>query len=451
MTLEIRVPDIGDFKEVEVIELVVKPGDTVAVEDPLITVESDKATMDIPAPSAGVVRELKVKTGDKVSQGTLIALLDPVDLAADATPSEESKPAKAAPAKAAQPEAPAEPHEAAIEAEEPAAEASGDLELRTTPQPPPTLPRGAATVGGSASAKAHASPSVRKFARELGVQLGLVKGTGPKNRIQKSDVTTFIKGVVSGTSVSASGGFALPEIPPIDFSRFGEVETKPLSKIKRLTGQSLHRSWITVPHVTQFNEADFTEAEEFRQSKAADAERAGVKLTPVSFLLKACVAALRRFPEFNASLSPDGASLIYKKYFHIGVAVDTDQGLVVPVVHDVDQKGLFDIARELRDLAVRARERKLRPADLEGGCFTVSSLGGVGGTHFTPIINVPEVAILGVSRATTRPIYIDGELVPRLILPFSLSYDHRVIDGMLGAQFTEYLRTVLSDIRHILL
>ena len=428
MALEIRVPDIGNFKEVEVIDLLVKPGASVAVEDSLITVESDKATMDIPSPAAGVILELTVRQGDKVSQGSVIALLDPAgDGAAAKTPPASAKPIAA-------------PAPASVKAAAP-----------PTPQPPPTLPRGTVVAGDSASAKAHASPSIRKFARELGVQLGLVKGTGPKNRIQKSDVTAFVKGVVSGTSVSARGGFALPEIPPIDFSRFGAIESKPLSKIKRLTGQNLHRSWITVPHVTQFNEADFTEAEEFRKSKAAEAERAGIKLTPVSFLLKACVAALRRYPEFNASLSPDGEALIYKKYFHIGVAVDTDQGLVVPVVHDVDQKGLFDIARELRDLASKARDRKLRPADFEGGCFTVSSLGGVGGTQFTPIINVPEVAILGVSRATLRPIYVDGELVPRLILPFSLSYDHRVIDGMLAAEFTEYLRTILSDIRHILL
>ncbi|MCC6203104.1 MAG: 2-oxo acid dehydrogenase subunit E2 [Gammaproteobacteria bacterium] len=433
MALEIRVPDIGNFKEVEVIDLLVQPGAVIAVEDSLITVESDKATMDIPSPSAGVLLELKVQQGDKVAQGTLIALLDPA--VADAAA------AKSTPA-------PAKPTPAAAEKTVAAAEMAPSS---PTPQPPPTLPRGSVVAGDSASAKAHASPSVRKFARELGVQLGLVKGTGPKNRIQKSDVTAFVKGIVSGTSVSARGGFALPEIPPIDFSRFGTIESKPLSKVKRLTGQNLHRSWITVPHVTQFNEADFTEAEEFRKSKAAEAERAGIKLTPVSFLLKACVAALRRYPEFNASLAPDGEALIYKKYFHIGVAVDTDQGLVVPVVHDVDQKGLFDIARELRDLAVKARERKLRPADLEGGCFTVSSLGGVGGTQFTPIINVPEVAILGVSRATLRPVYLEGELVPRLILPFSLSYDHRVIDGMLAAEFTEYLRTILSDIRHILL
>ncbi|MGQ0657064.1 MAG: dihydrolipoyllysine-residue acetyltransferase [Chromatiales bacterium] len=427
------LPDIGSFKDVPIIEVLVKTGDRVKAEDPLITLESDKATMEIPAPYAGVVKEMKVAVGDKVSEGTPICVIE-----------EAAEVAAAARVDAARPQPPPPPAmPSALTVPAPAEPAAA--------RPPPAVPRGAQTVGGSASAKAHASPSTRIFARELGVDLGLVTGSGPKGRILKGDVKAFVKGAVSGTTIASSGRFALPEIPPIDFSKFGPVESVPLSRIRRLAGQNLQRSWIAVPHVTQFDEADITDLEEFRNSKLAAAKDKGVKLTLVSFLLKAVVTALAKYPQFCASLSADGESLVYKKYVHIGVAVNTEEGLVVPVVRDVDQKGLFDLAREVQILSSKARQRKLGPAEMQGGCFTISSLGGVGGSSFTPIINVPEVAILGVSPARMRPVYQDGEFVPRLMLPFALSYDHRVIDGVAGAQFTQYLSAVLSDIRQILL
>ncbi len=420
------LPDIGNFENVSIIEVHVKPGDTLKTEAPLLTLESDKATMDIPAPYDCRVKELKIAVGDTVSQGAPLAVLERLGaassrpVAAAATPPPATKPA------AVPPPAPAAPA-----------------------PPPATLPRGAQTVDTN-SARAHASPSVRRFARELGVDLGLVYGRGPKGRILKDDVKAFTKAMLSGGKLRG-GGFDLPAQPPIDFSKFGPVESKPLPRLKRLSGQALHRSWITVPHVTQFDEADITDLEEFRHSKLKEAECKGVKLTLVSFLLKAVVAALEKYPVFCASLSPDGEALIHKKYFHIGVAVNTDQGLVVPVIRDVDQKGLFEIAREIQAASDKVRSGKFAPADIQGGCFTVSSLGGVGGGYFTPIINQPEVAILGVSRAVKRPVFRDDAFVPRLVLPFALSYDHRVIDGVAGAQFTQYLSTVLSDIRQILL
>ena len=316
-------------------------------------------------------------------------------------------------------------------------------------KPPPKTPAGAQTAGTSASARAHASPGVRKYARELGVDLGLVQGSGKAGRILKEDITAFTKSVMTGERVFDRP--ALQEVPPVDFSRFGPVEIRPLSRLKRLGGQNLHRNWVNVPHVTQHDETDITELEAFRQSKKSEAKRRGVKLTLLSFLIKAVVVALRKYPEFNASLGPDGKELIYKQYFHIGVAVNTDQGLLVPVVKDANLKGMFELAAELEELAQKARDKKLRPADMEGGCFTISSLGHIGGTGFTPIINSPEVAILGVSRAATRPVYRDGKLEPRLILPYSLSYDHRVIDGVAAAQFTRSLGEILTDIRDILL
>jgi pyruvate dehydrogenase E2 component (dihydrolipoamide acetyltransferase) len=307
-------------------------------------------------------------------------------------------------------------------------------------------------VDANLSAKAHASPSVRRFARELGVDLGLVRGSARKGRITKDDVKAFTKAVMSGNRVfEQGGGFALPQIPAIDFSKFGPVETKSLPRLKRLSAQNLHRSWITVPHVTQFDEADISELEEFRKSKLEEAKKKGLKLTLLTFLVKAAVVALRKFPDFNVSLTPDGESVVSKQYYHIGFAVNTDQGLMVPVIRDADQKGLFDIAKELSDLAEKCREKKIKPSEMQGGCFTISSLGHIGGAGFTPIINTPEVAILGVSRAAMKPVYVDGRFEPRLILPYSLSYDHRVIDGVAGAGFTQYLSTILTDIRHILL
>jgi pyruvate dehydrogenase E2 component (dihydrolipoamide acetyltransferase) len=427
---EIKIPDIGDFDSVEVIEIAVSVGDSVEIEDTLITVESDKASMDIPSPNTGEIKEIKVNIGDKVSEGTPIIslLISKEEVKKDNQVSKET--------------------EEAEEKETPKIEKS---ENRIAPPPPPKTPETSQLVGQSNSAKAHASPSVRRFARELGVDLGLVYGTGPKNRILKEDVKAFAKSIMSGEKLSNKGAFTTPEIPPVDFSKFGEVGQKPLTRIRRLTGQTLHRNWITIPHVTQFDEADITELEEFRKSKLKSAEKEGVKLTLVTFLIKAAVVALQKFPEFNSSIEPSGENLIIKKYFHIGVAVNTKNGLLVPVLKDVDKKGLFEIATEITELSNKAREGKISPKDLQGGCFTISSLGGIGGLHFTPIINAPEVAILGVSRAAMKPIYEQGSFEPRLILPFALSYDHRVIDGVAGAQFTQFLSTILTDIRHILL
>ncbi len=429
-----RLPDIGNFEGVSVIELHVQPGDRVQAEDPIITLESDKATMDIPAPYAGVVRELKVAVGDKVREGVPVAVIEPVAQGAPPTPPIPT-------AATAQPAAIAVPPDAPP----PSAPAAAVPTPRAAPS---GLPQGAEIVGASESARAHASPSVRRFARELGVDLGLVAGSGPRGRVLRDDITAFTQSVMSGARSAAAG---LPTAPPVDFSRFGPVEHLPLSRVRRLAGQALHRSWVTVPHVTQFDEADITDLEEFRQGKLEEAERRGVKLTLMGFLLKASVTALQQYPEFCASLSPDGETLVLKQYFHVGVAVNTDNGLMVPVIRDVDQKGLLDLAREVTAVSEKARAGRIAPADLQGGCFTISSLGGVGGTAFTPIVNAPEVAILGVARAAMRPVYRDGQFVPRLMLPFALSFDHRVIDGVAGARFTQFLSTVLADIRQILL
>jgi len=444
---EIQLPDIGDFDSVDVIDVAVGPGDKIKKEDTLITLESDKATMDIPSPAAGIVKKMLVKTGDKISQGAPILILEetatPVD--SEATTVNASR---------------ADSEVTTVNASKIDSEATTvnaakvDSEATTinaAPRPAPYVRNSAQIVGASHSEKAHASPSVRRFARELGVDLGLVYGTGPKGRILKDDIKAFTKSMLSGNKLNRGGAFGLPETPPVDFSKFGEIELKPLSRIKRLGGQSLHRSWITVPHVTQFDEADITDLEEFRKSKLETAKKKGIKLTLVSFLVKAVVDVLHEMPEFNSSLSTDGENIVLKKYFHIGIAVNTDNGLVVPVIKDADQKGLFDIASEISTLTDKVRAGKFIPADLQGGCFTISSLGGIGGTGFTPIVNAPEVAILGVSRSVMKPVYQNGEFVPRLILPFALSYDHRVIDGVSGAQFTQHLSTVLTDIRHILL
>ena len=428
---DILLPDIGDFDTVDVIEIAVNEGDKVAKEDTLLTLESDKATMDIPSPSAGIIQSIKVSVGDKVAEGTLIAVIESADEQAqdknETTTTVETV---------------EQPPNAANEPPAPTQE---------SPRPAPQVLETSEVVGASQSARAHASPSIRRFARELGVDLGLVYGTGPKGRILKEDVKAFTKSILTSNKLTPTGGFAMPETPPVDFSKFGDIETIPLSRIKRLGGQSLHRSWITVPHVTQFDEADITELEEFRKSKIDSAEKQGVKLTLLAFLVKAVVDALQQYPEFNSSLSTDGEHIILKQYFHIGVAVNTDDGLVVPVVRDADKKGLFDIASEIAELGDKARAGNISPRDIQGGCFTISSLGGIGGQHFTPIINIPEVAILGVSRAAMKPVYANGEFVPRLMMPFALSYDHRVIDGVAGAQFTRFLSTVLNDIRHILL
>ena len=431
---EVLVPDIGDFKEIAVIEVLVKPGDAVAKEQSLVTLESDKATMEIPSPDAGVVRELKLKVGDKVSEGALILLLDE---------------AGAAPAAR---EAPPAPVSARAAAE--TAPAARDLPVAVAahPGPVPLEPR-EETVS-----KPHASPSIRLFARELGVDLAKVQGSGPKGRILREDVQAFVKGVLAGSApgkAAVAPAAALPfnvlPWPEVDFGKFGPVEVMPLPRIQRLSGPNLHRNWISIPHVTQFEEADITDLEAFRKSNTAETEKQGFKLTMLAFLIKACVNALRQYPQFNSSLDKGGEILVIKKYFHIGVAVDTPEGLVVPVIRDADRKGVFDLARELGEVSRLARERKLKPGDLQGGTFSISSLGGIGGTAFTPIINAPEVAILGVSKSHIRPVWSGTEFVARLMLPLSLSYDHRVIDGASAARFTAYLANVLSDIRRTLL
>ena len=433
--IEVKVPDIGDYKNIPVIEVLVKAGDTVKAEDPLVTLESDKSTMDVPSPVAGTVKEIKLKVGDKVSAGVLVLTLDAGGAVA-ATP---------APAKAATPAA----------ASQTAAKAAPPPAAKPAPAPV-AAPAAVAAVDEAGFGKSHASPSVRRFARELGVDLSRVKGSGPKDRVVMEDVQAYVKSELArprGEGAGAGGGlgFNLPPMQPVDFSKFGPVTTQPLSRIKKLSGSFLHRNWVSIPHVTQHEEADITELEAFRKSQADEAKKSGIKFTMLGFLMKASVVALKQFPEFNASLSADGESLVMKSYHHIGVAVDTPNGLVVPVIRDVDKKGLLEIAKELGDVSARMRAGKISPADLQGGCFSISSLGGLGGTFFTPIINAPEVAILGVGKASMKPVWNGKEFVPRLMLPLSLSYDHRVIDGALGARFSSFLATVLSDIRRLVL
>jgi pyruvate dehydrogenase E2 component (dihydrolipoamide acetyltransferase) len=437
-THTVSVPDIGDFKEVEVIEVLVKPGDAVAKEQSLITLESDKATMEIPSPGAGVVKEIKVKVGDKVAKDSPILVL-------------EGKEERRSAARAPEAAKPAEPGPAP-----PRAAAAPAPITNPSARPVPREPREETPV------KAHASPSVRKFARELGVPLGQVAGSGPKGRVLHADVQGFVKGVLSKAPAPAAKGggslpFNLPAWPEVDFAKFGPVESVPLSRIQRLSGPYLHRNWVSIPHVTQFDEADITDLEAFRKGQTAETEKKGFKLTMLAFMIKACVTALREYPQFNASLDRSGENVIIKKYYHIGVAVDTPEGLVVPVVRDADRKGVFDLAKELGEISKLARDKKLKAGDMQGGTFSISSLGGIGGTAFTPIINAPELAILGVSRSYLKPIYSGkgekGEdlFKARLVLPLSLSYDHRVIDGATAARFTTYLVSVLSDIRKSLL
>ena len=432
MSKEIFVPNIGDFDAVEVIEILVSEGDTVAAEDSLISVESDKASMEIPAPEAGVVKEIKVSIGDEVSEGSLILLLEP-SAEGDAPAPEADAPApvaEPAPAAEAAPVPPPPP----APAPKPAAPA---------PRPSPT-----AKIDEASFSKAYATPSVRKFARELGVDLGKVDGSGRKGRITKEDVQGFVKRALSQP---AGGGLGVAPMPEIDFSKWGEIETQPLSKINKLTGQFLHRNWVTIPHVTQFDEADITDMEVFRKGLAADYKEKGIRITPLVFLMKAIVSAMKEYPRFNSSLDSTGENLIMKHYYNVGIAIDTPDGLVVPVVQDVDRKSIVELAVELGEISVKAREKKLKPADMQGGSITISSLGGIGGTKFTPIVNAPEVAILGVSRSKMQPVWNGKEFEPRLMLPLSLSYDHRVIDGADGARFTSFLSRVLSDTRRLLL
>ena len=427
--IEVKVPDIGDFKNIPVIEVLVKPGDSVGKEAPLVTLESDKATMDVPAPAAGKVRELKVKIGDKVSEGSIVLTLEAGDGAQAAKPAAEKPvPAQSSAPKFAPAAAPA-------------------------PQPVPPRPVAAPVpVDEAGFANAHASPSVRRFARELGVDLGRVKGTGPKDRILKEDVQNYVKAELARPRGAEGGlGLTLPPLPQVDFAKFGPITTQPLSRIKKLSGGFLHRNWVTIPHITQQDEADITELEEFRKVQVEEAKQQGIRFTILCFLLKAVVVALKQCPEFNASLSADGESLILKQYFHVGVAVDTPNGLVVPVIRDVDKKGLMELAKELGEVSARMRAGKISPADLQGGCFSISSLGGIGGSFFTPIINAPEVAILGVGKSVMRQVWNGKAFVPRMMLPLSVSYDHRVIDGAQGARFVTVLSSVLSDIRRLVL
>ena len=440
--VEVRVPDIGDFKNVAVIELLVKPGDTVALEQSLFTVESDKASMEIPSPAAGVLKELKVKIGDTVNIGDLVAILEGVASAA--------APAATAPVAAA-------PAPASTSTPAPAMAAAAPVVATATVADPAHQP-GSATLG-----LPHASPSVRKFARELGVPLEEVKGSGPKGRITQDDIQNFTKQVMSGAAqtkaqaakapapaASGSGvGLDLLPWPKVDFAKFGPVERKDLSRIKKISGANLHRNWVVIPHVTNHDDADITDLEAFRVQFNKENEKSGVKVTMLAFMIKAAVAALKKFPEFNSSL--DGDQLVMKNYFHIGFAADTPNGLVVPVIKDADQKGIVQISKEMGELAAKAREGKLAPADMQGGCFSISSLGGIGGRYFTPIINAPEVAIMGVCKSSIEPKWDGKQFAPRLMLPLSLSWDHRVIDGAAAARFNVYFASLLADFRRIVM
>ena len=439
--VEVKVPDIGDFTDIPVIEILVKPGDSVKKEDSLISLESDKATMEVPSTHAGVVKEIKVKLGDKVSMGSVVLVLEESAGAAAAAP------VAAAPAPASAPES----APASVRATPPAPPAEA-----AAPKPAPLAASGAGPAAANAApvpGNVHASPSIRAFARELGVDLTKVKGTALKGRITKEDVQGFVKTELSKPkgAAGAGGAFAFPEMPYVDFTKFGEIEKRPLSRIKKLSGNNLARNWVMIPHVTQQDEADITEVEAFRVKTNEENAKSGVKLTMLAFLIKASVAALKKFPEFNASLEPGGENLILKKYYNIGFAADTPNGLVVPVIKNADQKSVIDIAREMGELSVKAREGKLSPGEMSGGCFSISSLGGIGGIFFTPIINAPEVAILGVSKSSMKPIWNGKEFVPRLILPMSLSYDHRVVDGASGARFSTYLAGLMTDIRKLVL
>ncbi len=442
---QILVPDIGDFEQVDVIDILVKVGDVVTAETPLVTLESEKATMDIPAPKAGRVVAILVKVGDKVSEGGSILALEIAEEAATHVAVAPAATAPPVPISSTAPIATPVPHTV-----------TAPQYTFNSPDPGPRTftPPGASHDLLHGGVRVYASPAMRKFARELGVELSQVKGTGRKSRIIREDIANFVKQTIQqapATRSTATGGFTVPTSPVIDFTKFGPIESRPLSKIKRLTGQNLHRAWVSIPHVTQFDIADITDLEAFRKSKLTESGTQGTKLTLVAFMLKAVTTVLKRLPDFNASLSPDGESLIYKKYFHLGVAVNTDRGLLVPVVRDVEAKGIYALAKELGELSTKAREGKLLPAEMQGACFTLTSLGGISGTGFTPIINPPEVAILGISPARMQPVYQEGSFVPRLMLPLSLSYDHRVIDGVAAAEFTRFLGAVLRDIRQILL
>jgi pyruvate dehydrogenase E2 component (dihydrolipoamide acetyltransferase) len=450
---EILVPDLGDFKDVAVIEVLVKPGDSVQVDAPLLTLETEKATIDVPSPDAGVIEKLHVAKGSTVSTGTLIATLQlAAGAAAPAAAPAATAAAPAAQAKAAAPAAAVEP--GAPKPVIAAPDAAAAAPIAPAAAPALAAPTGAnvlSPISEDDFARAHAGPSVRRFARELGVDLGRVKGSGQKGRVTDEDVKAFVKSLMvpgAGTGAmgaAGAGGGALPKINVPDFAQYGAIDIKPVGRVQRISGARLHASWINLPHVTQFDEADVTDLEQARKALKAKADAAGIKLTTLAFIVRACVRALQQFPLFNTSLDASGENLVYKKYIHIGFAADTPNGLLVPVIRDADRKDIYEIARALGELSAKARSGKLTGAEMQGGSFTISSLGGIGGTAFTPIINAPEVAILGVSRASMQPVYHDDAFVPRMMLPLSLSYDHRVIDGANGARFTSYLSKVLAD------
>ena len=434
MATDIVVPDIGDFADVEVIEVLISADDHVEAEASILTLESDKATMEIPTPFSGTVAEVKVAVGDRINVGDLVALMDVAE-------SDEPQPAAV---EAVEPEPVAAPAPAAKSA--PAADRlPGEKEQK--PPPAPAEPPKRITSG-----KAHASPAVRRFARKLGVDISTVEGSGPKGRVTKADVQNHGKQVVaSHAQAGAAAGSGIPPLQEIDFTKFGDTETVELGRIKKLSGAHLKRAWLNIPHVTQFDEADITEMETFRKENKPEAEKMGIRMTFMPFLMRACAKALKEMPEFNSSLTADTEHLVMKSYVNIGIAVDTPNGLMVPVIRDVDKKGIYDLAAELMELSGRARDGQLSADDMQGGCFSISSLGGIGGVQFTPIVNAPEVAILGVSRAAMKPVWNGEEFEPRLIMPFSLSYDHRVIDGAQGVRFTTYINKLLSDIRRLLL
>lgn len=458
-TIEIKVPDIGDFSDIPVIEVLVAAGDRVEADDSLITLESDKATMEVPSPAAGTIRELRVKLDDTVSEGDVVAVLETEDAESTgpAAKTEEKPPVK-------EPEEKDTPSEPEVKDTAPVTEAAEDQEQLqdseelnegpgdNVPYHPPIV----ASTAVDPSGLPYASPAIRRFARELGVDLKQVQGSGNKGRIVREDVAGFIKSALSKKpepAAPAGSGlqFGFPELPEFDFTRYGEVEKKTLSRIRRLSAGHLHRNWVSIPHVTQHDEADITDMESFRKANADDAIAQGFKLTPLVFLIKASVAALKKYPEFNSSLDRDGETLIIKKFYNIGVAVDTPDGLMVPVLRNCERKGIMELAAELAEISEKARDKKLKPQDIQGGCFSISSLGGIGGTSFTPIINAPEVAILGVSRARMSPVWDGSEFQPRMMLPLSLSYDHRVIDGAAAARFTRYLASRLEDLRRLTL
>ncbi|HMU83261.1 MAG TPA: dihydrolipoyllysine-residue acetyltransferase [Leptospiraceae bacterium] len=443
--IEIKVPDIGNYHDIPVIDVCVKPGDTIAVDAALVTLESDKATMDVPSSTAGTVREIKVKLGDRVSEGTVVAIIEASDSASQALREGSSASATASSATTASASAAA----SATSGSAQSASSAGASASTANASSPSAGPRATQSPGApfTLSGKAHASPSVRFFARELGVDLSKVHATGPKDRILKEDVMAYVKGVM--TSGGMGGGLDLLPWPKVDFTKFGPIETKPLSKIKKISGQNLSRNWVMIPHVTYHEEADITELEEFRVATNKENAATGVKVTVLAFLIKASAMALKKHPEFNSSI--DGDNIVFKHYFHIGFAADTPAGLVVPVIRNVDQKSVTEIAAETSVLAKKAREGKLTPAEMSGACFTISSLGGIGGTSFSPIINAPEVAILGVSKSAMKPVWNGKEFIPRLMLPLSLAADHRIIDGALATHFNVLIASLLSDVRRLVL